>query len=592
MNIPDYFDENKAQRGGKRECLNEKTIMIRFPEFYNYIIDNYPNDLTWAEKLYWYFYNIIDYPKCHCGNRVKFAGKNRGYYKHCSTKCSNSDDDVKGKKQSTCINNYGVPHQSKSKEIRNKIKNTCNERYGGNAPACSNAVMEKIKQTNLEKYGYEHAMSNPEFATISKHTKYEKYGDENYNNEEKRKNTILERYGVTHYSKSEDFISKFTETNLKKHGVMYPQQSKEIMEKSLQTRRNKMIANYDDVIDALYDERGNPIYVCKCPHLDCNKCCEKTFSIPSYIYYDRVRLNVELCSKLLPVQKSISKGTTIELWVRMLLDSHKIPYETNKRGILKNHELDIYIPSKNIAIECNGCYWHSQKPKKYHYNKFKECQQLGIQLITIWDDQFINKKDIVESIILSKLGIYTNRIYARCCEVREVDSKKCNEFLNNNHIQGKTNSNSKFGLYYQNKLVAIMTFSKKRSLMGNNILNSDEWELSRFCTNLNTQIIGGAQKLLSNFIRTYNPKRIYSFASNDISNGNLYERLGFLKTNESVSYWYIDKKYNRYHRSNFTKSNLEKMGCDVSKTEDQIMRELKYMKIYDSGITKYIFDCK
>ena len=84
------------------------------------------------------------------------------------------------------------------------------------------------------------------------------------------------------------------------------------------------------------------------------------------------------------------------------MDENGIPYETNNRTILGGKELDIYIPSKQIAIECNGIYWHSydNKPIKYHINKYTECLNKGIQLITIWEDWIIHKPEIVRSIYL------------------------------------------------------------------------------------------------------------------------------------------------------------------------------------------------
>ena len=94
-----------------------------------------------------------------------------------------------------------------------------------------------------------------------------------------------------------------------------------------------------------------------------------------------------------------------------------LKYITNDRKILKGKELDIYIPSHKLAIECNGCYWHSQYPKEYHYNKFISCKEKEIQLVTVWEDQILNNPEKIESLILSKLGIYERRLYARECSV-------------------------------------------------------------------------------------------------------------------------------------------------------------------------------
>ena len=294
-----------------------------------------------------------------------------------------------------------------------------------------------------------------------------------------------------------------------------------------------------------------------------------------------------LCTKLLPIGQT-NQGTTIELLIRDILDKYNIEYQTNIRSIILPKELDIYIPSKRIAIECNGIYWHSKKEPSYHQNKFIECQQKGVQLLTLWEDWIRNKPEIVESIIKSKLGIIKNKVGARKCEVKLVESSVCREFLNKNHIQGFSPSAIKLGLYYNNELVSVMTFSKSRVGIGK---NEDGYELVRFCNKLNTNIIGAASKLLNYFIKQYQPKQIVSYSSNDISNGNLYKVLGFTKENKaSTAYWYINQiDFQRYHRFNFRKAKLKEMGYDTENlTESQIMSELPYWKIYDSGTIRWI----
>jgi hypothetical protein len=129
-----------------------------------------------------------------------------------------------------------------------------------------------------------------------------------------------------------------------------------------------------------------------------------------------------------------------------------------------------------------------------------------------------------------------------------------------------------------------MTFLKK----------NDEYELVRFCNELNTIIIGGASKLLNYFINNYKPLKIISYSSNDISNGNLYKRLGFIRNGLSKPYWYINwNTFERYHRSNFSKQKLKDKGYNIkNQTENEIMKQLPFWKIYDSGIYKWVFEIK
>lgn len=446
--------------------FRESHFKLHYPDFYKYIISNFPEDIKFQEKLYWYYNNISNKPVCRtCGNPVVFENIKKGYRLYCSRKCMNSNPD----------------------KIK-QVKYTNIEKYGGIAPICSNEVRKKIKKTNLERYGVENVMQNPE----------------------------------------------------------------------------------------------------------CNKCSEKQYITKSQIYRGRLKDKTELCTNLLPISPNNNKDTSIELFVQNILNRYNIYYIKNDRNVLNGRELDIYIPTYNIAIECNGIYSHSSKYRdsKYHYNKYSDCLEKGIQLVTLWEDQIKNKPDIIESLLLSKLGIFNERIGARKCAIKEVDYKTCNDFLNKNHIQGACQSKIRLGLYYKDKLVSVMTFGNPIGCSGNK--NNKAHILKRFCSLKHLQIIGGANKLLSYYINTYQPDIIESFACNDISNGNVYEKLGFTKLQHNSSYWYI-KNMRRYHRSTFTKASIVRMGykdkVDSSWTEREVMKELGYYRIYDCGQTKYSLKC-
>lgn len=64
----------------------------------------------------------------------------------------------------------------------------------------------------------------------------------------------------------------------------------------------------------------------------------------------------------------------------------------NSRNIIRPFELDLYYPNKQIAIEFNGDYWHSNKFKNntYHYNKFINCLDNNIILVSIFEAHWLN----------------------------------------------------------------------------------------------------------------------------------------------------------------------------------------------------------
>lgn len=273
-----------------------------------------------------------------------------------------------------------------------------------------------------------------------------------------------------------------------------------------------------------------------------------------------------------------------EIKLRKFIETHVGGVIHNDTNILNGLELDIYIPSLKLAIELNGDRFHSDlfKDKWYHLNKTKECEKQGIQLIHIWMCDWIQKNEIIKSILLNKLGKTNTKIFGRKTEIREVQNKECSLFLNENHLQGQSISSIRLGLFHDNQLVQIMTFGKLRKATGLDS-KAGSYELIRMCSKKNTNVIGGSNKLLKYFIEKYKPKRIISYANRDWSNGNVYEKLGFTFVKYTTPGYFYTKSHIKYHRFKFQKHKLIKEGYDKSKTEYEIMTDRGFYKIWNTG---------
>ena len=272
--------------------------------------------------------------------------------------------------------------------------------------------------------------------------------------------------------------------------------------------------------------------------------------------------------------------------------SFGIKTETKVRGILSNNkEIDILIPELNIGIEYDGLKWHSDefKDKNYHLNKTEECKKLGIRLVHIFEDEWMNKKEIIKSIIRNIIGKTENKIYARKCIVQNVNDNEKKEFLEKNHIQGNVNSQINLGLYHDGELVSLMCIGKPRINLGRKTSLEDEYELLRFCNKLNTNIVGGASKLFKYFITNYNPTLTTSYCDYRWSIGNMYKALGFTLSHHSQPNYYYIIGNNRKNRFKYRKSELIKEGFDPEKSEKEIMEERGIHRIYDCGSLVYIW---
>ena len=263
------------------------------------------------------------------------------------------------------------------------------------------------------------------------------------------------------------------------------------------------------------------------------------------------------------------------------------------RHILRGKELDIFIPSKNIAIEFNGNMWHSEKFGKdrlYHLNKLNECNKNGIGLIQIFEDEYEEHREIVLSKIKHILGAdaVNCKIQGRKCKIQEILKVDAEAFLNQNHIQGFSNSTVYLGAIYEGRIVAVMCFLNE---------NNGNWNLTRFAS-LNGYICQGvASKMFKHFIRNYDPRYVRSFADRRWtvdSRCNLYTKLGFeLDETLKPEYRYYNPqvdKYKRFHKFGFRKSILHnKYGLPMHMTETEMATALGYVRIWDCGLFKYVW---
>ena len=563
-------------------------------------------DISFKERFYLYENKIEEVPICYCGNGLKFIDMINGYRKFCSRKCMFNSSDIKERRKKTCLEKYGVDNPSKSSDIKDLVKITNNKKFGVDYPLQSSEILEKNKKYFLEKYGVDNPSKLSEVRDKANITIKQKYGVEHimfsYDIKEKNKKYFLEKYGVDNPSKLSEvrdkamiknnlrygvnhvlqnplFIEKMKITNNLRYGVEFYTQSDEYKEKLNSTifMKNSSIINDVDyhLIKSKIDE-----YIIECG------ICNKEFTIQRQLYRNRIKNDINICLNCNPISNGIS------------IDEKKIFsfIKNNYKGeIIENFkinkkEIDIYLPELKLGFEFNGLYWHSElnKQRSYHYDKHKFFMNRNVNIIDIWEDDWLYRQDIIKSMILNKLGKTPNRIFARKCEIKEIsDNKLIREFLEKNHIQGFVGSKIKLGLFYNNELVSLMTFGNLRKSLGQ---KSKEgfYELLRFCNLLNTSVIGGASKLFKYFIKNHKPLEIISYSLNSYSTGYLYKKLGFnLKLETKYNYFWV-KNTIKYHRFSFRKDKLIKEGYDSNLTEIEIMYQRGYFRVFDSGSKKWI----
>lgn len=176
-----------------------------------------------------------------------------------------------------------------------------------------------------------------------------------------------------------------------------------------------------------------------------------------------------------------------------------------------------------------------------------------------------------------------------------MSNEDCCKFLDDNHRQGSLSASIRLGLRIKgtDELVSVMTFNKVRNTIG--YTGQDNFvELSRFCSKLNTSVVGGASKLLKYFLGINKNCNIVSFSDRAHTRGNLYSKLGFqpVKSSYPGYVWVniLDDSY--YNRVSCQKKNLRNLFNDDSvdiynKTEKEIMEEHGYAQVFDSGTIRW-----
>lgn len=477
-------------------------------------------------------------------------------------------------------------------------KQTCNELYGGNAPASSSEVRSKMEKTNLIRFGVKHAAQNDDV-------------------KQKMIETNRSRYGVDWYTQTDDWIQKTVETSKQKYGTSWPTASNEVKNRTVKTNLerygfdNPMQSNYirskfihshmndGTKLDNFLEYKSDPVKFLDSLELDHKP---TIYELSRILGVNESTVGVYLykhdCRNLVDYKISVMEQEVSE-YIRSIDKSVRM--ENNVHNVITPNELDIYLPDYLIGIECNPTATHNSTVNvfdrgdsaiypSYHLMKTKKCEDAGIFLFHIFGSEWTYSRPIIESMIRNLLGKYGRKIYARNCEVRDIDWKTCRDFLNTNHRQGNANSKIRLGLYLSDELVSVMTFGKMRNTIGTGGTDlSDCWELVRFCSLLNTSVVGGASKLFKYFLRKYNPIRVRSFSDRAHTRGGLYGTLGFKKLDESTpGYVWVDSRTDiSYHRYSAQKQNIKKFlhddSIDLSKTEKQIMEEHGFLQVFDCG---------
>lgn len=358
---------------------------------------------------------------------------------------------------------------------------------------------------------------------------------------------------------------KRARTNIEKYGVAYNSQRKEVRDIISSTQTQRQLPEKARVLldkEWLLKEYESKTATEIANNLNC--------------YYGTV---IDYLRKYGAEIRQYTNVSVAENEISDFLNDNNIEHIKSDRKLISPYELDILIPSHNLAIEHHGLYWHKEEQIK-HSKKYEMCKVLGYTCMQFFEDEWKHKQDICKSMILSKLGIYKETIYARKTTSKQIDNYTAKQFLDDNHIQGYA-IGKHYGLFHENDLVCMITIGKSR-------FEKNKTELIRLCTKKNTLVVGGFTKLLKNNTN----EEIISYCDKRFSTGNVYESVGGEKLSEtSPNYYWVDSKslirISRFNTQKHKLCSFLKEKYDPTMSESENMYKAGYSKIYDCGNIKY-----
>lgn len=176
----------------------------------------------------------------------------------------------------------------------------------------------------------------------------------------------------------------------------------------------------------------------------------------------------------------------------------------NDLTVLEGHELDIYIPSRQFAIEYNGLRWHSEefgKGEDYHIGKTIKCHEKGIRLAHVAEDVYKTNKAAIFSRLEALLAVGDKSLHIdrENAYISEINAATCKEYTEQTCII--TRPLSGLHIACKNKktdvINGVMTFQNEDT--------EGAWTFVSYYDG-ETYDVEAAKLILDYFIENYRPK--------------------------------------------------------------------------------------
>ena len=246
------------------------------------------------------------------------------------------------------------------------------------------------------------------------------------------------------------------------------------------------------------------------------------------------------------------KGSLAQLQVLEFVRSLGVEALSGDRSVIAPKELDVYVPSHRLGIEYNGLYWHSEsviKDKNYHQLKADACRAANIRLFSIYEDEWRDKRYLVEAMLRHRLGMDSERLDARKLRIVELFNRDAASFFDAHHLEGHVRSSVIYGLACPaGRIVAAMslrTAFHKRYF--------EYYEVARSCTLPEISIRGWLGRLTNRCLQRAKidgKKGLMTYVDGRVGLGSGYAAAGWklVKGDTGPRFWWTDhvRRFNRF----------------------------------------------
>jgi hypothetical protein len=544
----------------KQEIL--KLIKDKHPKAHAHYVRSHEHYVDWLQQTF---------PGYPLATQLKLLRLGHSY----NPVCANCNGPLQNVDKKTC--SVKCREELKQKTDANKLavkrrQDTNLKRYGVDNPAKLGSVQEARVSTLKKKYG---TGASPKAIEATRNRARDK------KLQAKARQTLQARYGVDNPGQLPDHRSKCIATMQKNYGVSTWNQIEKYRDTVTKTKNTKWAAQFPSDVALISIKAGTTGNPNDRLQVKCNV-CNQVEIIPTETAKWRIAKTGTPCKKC----SGVNSGSLKETALAEYIESLGVEIQRNNRTILNGKELDIVVPSKKIAFEFCGLFWHNDTriSKDYHLQKYLDTSAAGYRLITIFEDEWDYRNEQVRHRIKYALGLSPNRVYAKNTTVQHITLNQAREFLDKYHISGYSKSTHKLGLFSEDcQLIAVMTLSRPTRAKGAKHTDSDIWEIARFASSIN--VVGGASKLFKFFVQTHDPDGVFSYSDLRWGEGESYRHLGMIRQkNTSPGYWYISKS-KRLHRYSLRKTKDE----PKDKTEYELRLSQGYYRIWDCGHAKWVW---